>query len=151
MARESEHPRGYERRDMQPRTVGLFGLGLVAFLAISGLLIAGLFLAFDAWITGREPPPPPLAAQRRPPPEPRLQPSPGEDMRRLREGFQKVLGSYAWIDREQGIVRIPIDRAMDLVVERGPPVWPGETEHEKEEAPHEEEEGEGEGGHGGGG
>ena len=29
------------------------------------------------------------------------------------------LNSYAWIDRETGTVRIPIERAMDLVAERG--------------------------------
>jgi hypothetical protein len=27
------------------------------------------------------------------------------------------LGSYGWVDREHGVARIPIDRAMDLVVE----------------------------------
>src|SRR5581483_882040 len=31
------------------------------------------------------------------------------------------LNSYGWIDRSNGIVRIPIDRAMDLILERGLP------------------------------
>jgi hypothetical protein len=33
---------------------------------------------------------------------------------RAREDAQ--LGSYAWVDKEKGIVQIPIDRAMELVV-----------------------------------
>jgi hypothetical protein len=32
-----------------------------------------------------------------------------------------------WIDPEKGVVRIPIDRAMDLLVERGLPVRAGEV------------------------
>ena len=28
---------------------------------------------------------------------------------------EQELGSYGWVDRDRGVVRIPIDRAMDLV------------------------------------
>ena len=31
------------------------------------------------------------------------------------------LNSYGWVDRSNGIVRIPIDRAMDLLAQRGLP------------------------------
>jgi hypothetical protein len=31
------------------------------------------------------------------------------------------LNSFGWIDRSNGIVRIPIDRAMDLILQRGLP------------------------------
>ncbi|MGH7952127.1 MAG: hypothetical protein ACREFE_09440 [Limisphaerales bacterium] len=31
------------------------------------------------------------------------------------------LNSYGWVDRSNGIVRIPITRAMDLIVQRGLP------------------------------
>jgi hypothetical protein len=34
-----------------------------------------------------------------------------------RQNFE--LNSYGWIDRSNGIVRIPIDRAMDLILQRG--------------------------------
>jgi hypothetical protein len=36
-----------------------------------------------------------------------------------RQNFE--LNSYGWIDRSNGIVRIPIDRAMDLILQRGLP------------------------------
>ncbi len=34
----------------------------------------------------------------------------------------QVLGSYDWVDQKNGVVRIPIDRAMELVAQRGLPV-----------------------------
>lgn len=37
---------------------------------------------------------------------------------RLRAEQLETINTYRWKDREKGIVTIPIDRAMDLVVER---------------------------------
>jgi hypothetical protein len=34
---------------------------------------------------------------------------------------QNLLNTYGWIDRQNGIVRLPIDRAMELLLERGLP------------------------------
>jgi hypothetical protein len=31
-----------------------------------------------------------------------------------------VLDSYGWVDRERGLVRLPIERAMELTLERAP-------------------------------
>jgi hypothetical protein len=39
---------------------------------------------------------------------------------RLRE--EETLSTYDWIDKNAGTVRIPIDRAMDLIAQRGLPV-----------------------------
>jgi hypothetical protein len=44
-----------------------------------------------------------------------LQPAPLRDIRALREAQQRLLSEYAWVDRERGIVRIPIERAMALL------------------------------------
>ena len=41
------------------------------------------------------------------------------DMARLRAQEEAVLSTYDWVDRGAGIVRIPIDQAMRLLVERG--------------------------------
>ena len=43
-----------------------------------------------------------------------LQPHPSADIAAYRAEKQRLLESYAWIDRANGIVRIPIRRAMDL-------------------------------------
>jgi hypothetical protein len=39
-----------------------------------------------------------------------------------------LLKSYGWIDRERGIVRIPIDRAIEILAQRGLPVRPQSSE-----------------------
>lgn len=51
------------------------------------------------------------------PPAPILESAVGEDLKKLRDHEEQVLNSYTWIDRSKGIVRIPIDRAIDLMVE----------------------------------
>jgi hypothetical protein len=53
---------------------------------------------------------------------------PVEDHRRIREEESKMLGEYQWIDRGSGMVRIPIERAMKLVIERGSLDRPASTE-----------------------
>ena len=55
------------------------------------------------------------------PPEPRLQTNPREDLRELRAKEDELLGSYGWVDKNAGVVRIPIEDAMKLTVERGLP------------------------------
>lgn len=46
-------------------------------------------------------------------PESRLQ-----YLHELREKHNQELGSYGWTDRKAGVVQIPIDRAMDLIVQQ---------------------------------
>jgi hypothetical protein len=52
------------------------------------------------------------------PPEPRLQVNPQADLHEYLQQQQQALTSYGWISRPEGRVRIPIDRAMELFVER---------------------------------
>ena len=37
-------------------------------------------------------------------------------LRNLRAAEQVKLGSYQWVDRKAGVVRIPVDRAMELTL-----------------------------------
>jgi hypothetical protein len=55
------------------------------------------------------------------PPGPRLQPSPDVDMDDLLEAENRELASYGWVDRDRGVVRIPIDEAMERMVAEGLP------------------------------
>ena len=52
-------------------------------------------------------------------PAPRLQGDPVAEYNRLTAEQLAELGSYAWVDRGAGIVRIPIERAIDLLAARG--------------------------------
>ena len=61
-------------------------------------------------------------------PNPRLQIKGAVDLANLRAAEEADLESYGWIDRSSGTVHIPIDRAMQLLLERGlPDVGAGQT------------------------
>ena len=47
-----------------------------------------------------------------------------ENLKKLREETEKDLTTYAWVDKNKGVARIPISRAMKLLAERGLSGWP---------------------------
>jgi hypothetical protein len=53
------------------------------------------------------------------PPGPRLQALPHFELRDYCEAQERQVNTYGWVDRQSGILRVPIDRAMDLTLERG--------------------------------
>jgi len=57
-------------------------------------------------------------------PAPRLQPDPVADMNKFRAKELEILNSYGWVDEKAGVARIPIDRAMQMVVQQGLPTRP---------------------------
>jgi hypothetical protein len=58
-------------------------------------------------------------------PAPRLQMDNGDqDLANLHEREDLLLNYYSWVDRSKGTVRIPIERAMELIAQRGLPVAP---------------------------
>jgi len=124
---QSENP-GCEATDVNPGAPWIAAAGLVAGIAFVFVAITLMF----HFLQRRD-----LASQRRSEidrvtkavaatrpqfPEPRLQVAPEADLAALRAREDAELNSYGWVDRKAGIIRIPIGRAMDLVVERGLPV-----------------------------
>jgi hypothetical protein len=111
---------GYEQRDANIRFLGFLiaGLGL---LTVLGMVVSWLvFRGLDARYEAAQPPAPPLAEARpAAPPEPRLQMDPRGDLAAVRQQEAEALGGYGWVDRDAGIARIPIERAMELLAKRG--------------------------------
>lgn len=54
-------------------------------------------------------------------PAPRLQANDTVELTTYRLFEDTKLNSYGWVDRDSGILRIPIERAMDLIAQRGLP------------------------------
>jgi hypothetical protein len=115
---------GHETSDVYLGGVFVFALGLLVTLVIVHLLTWMLFAVLAKGETAHSLPQYPLAAglEDRLPPEPRLQTNPREDLRQLRAAEDAVLNSYGWVDKSQGVARMPIDEAMKLTVQRGLPV-----------------------------
>ena len=63
----------------------------------------------------------PLAPAQETPPPPNLQVHPSRDLTEYEKTILRQLDSYGWIDKPQGIVHIPIERAIELTAERGLP------------------------------
>lgn len=62
-------------------------------------------------------------------PNPRLETDDGNlDLAQLHEREDLLLNYYSWIDRSKGTVRIPIERAMELIAQHGLPVAPQEQQ-----------------------
>jgi hypothetical protein len=70
------------------------------------------------------------------PPAPRLQVVPEQDLASFRAQEDAILGSYAWVEKDRDVVRIPVEEAMRIVAERGLPTFPApEADAEGEESP----------------
>ena len=62
-------------------------------------------------------------------PSPRLQTDDGyQEITDIHAKEDLLLENYSWVDESKGSVRIPIERAMELIAERGLPVAPQTTE-----------------------
>jgi hypothetical protein len=116
----------HEESDVDIRGIFAFGAGLIVMAIVISFAVWVIFKYFEAREARRVVPMYPLAArENRVPPEPRLQTNPREDMRELRAREDEILMSYGWVDKNAGIVRIPIDEAMKLTVQRGLPARQG--------------------------
>jgi hypothetical protein len=60
--------------------------------------------------------------------KPRLQMDPAADLAAYRAAQTRELTSYGWVDRQRGVVRIPIERAMQDVAAAGIKDWPGDAQ-----------------------
>jgi hypothetical protein len=113
----------HEESDVNIRAIFGFGGALLVAAIVIHLAMWGVFVYFDDREADRSAAPSPLApTEVRQPPEPRLQTAPREDAARFRAEEDAILTGYSWIDREAGTVRIPIDEAMKLTLQKGLPV-----------------------------
>ena len=113
--------RGHETSDINIRNLIISGV-LLCCLVIAGLLVSGVVFHYFVRHQGLGPPASPFENVRMLPPEPRLQVSAPKDLEQYKAAQGEILNSYGWVDQKAGIVRIPIERAMDILVQRGLPV-----------------------------
>jgi hypothetical protein len=116
--------RGYEGATPRISIPAISAVVLLVLVAAAVLLMAGMFYALVAYHDAHDPGLPPMAASRMPPAGPRLLPDNADQVRQQRAMEDSLLGGYAWVDRENGYVRIPLDRAISLVSARGLPASP---------------------------
>lgn len=113
--------RGHEVEDVQVRPIVMLAIGLVALTGVVLLLMGWLFHFFATRQARLDVPPSPLAVAREGPPEPRLEVVLDQVLREVRADEEALLHTYGWVDRQAGVVRMPIDHAVTRLLERGLP------------------------------
>ena len=53
------------------------------------------------------------------PPTPRLQVASGQDLKELRAKENATLNEYRWVNKDLGVVSIPVERAIEILAQRG--------------------------------
>jgi hypothetical protein len=109
---------GHEHSEVSVRmlVVSLFTLLVGTFLVC--LLVIAIFKYFHTVNrveqTAKE-------AQQQIPPEPRVEERPYEQLVTVRAREERILNSYAWVDKKEGTVRIPVSQAIDELAKKGLP------------------------------
>src|SRR5437588_7097257 len=119
---QSSTSHGHGERDA--RANGVFGaVGLLALVALAIHFILSGWLGHlnKGTISISAARTPTQAGTLIPSNYPRLQISPQIDLGQFKRREQEELTSYGWVNRTAGIVRIPIQKAMDVLLEKGLP------------------------------
>ena len=130
---------GYEHQDLGPTGVFYFMAGLVVFTIIIYVIVFGMYRFLNSYETAHQPAMSPMVG---PPadtravtheetqnfPQPRLEENERTQLQQVIEDQDRKLATYNWVDKDKGTAQIPIDRAMDLIVERGLPVYSAAAE-----------------------
>jgi hypothetical protein len=93
------------------RALALGGGAILAMVVIA--VIVALLM-----VRGMAPTRTPSVRPATPTSQPPLQPMPERDFPAFHRDKEKLLHEYGWVDRSHGVVRIPIERAMTLLVQR---------------------------------
>jgi hypothetical protein len=124
---------GYETTDANLGGTERLYTVVAIFLAAVFALVWFMFGQMKSREAARDQPLPRLAADERAKdprrdvgrfPSPRLQTTPYVDLKAFRAAEDAVLQGYSWVDRNAGVAQIPVDRAIDLIVEKGMPTPP---------------------------
>ncbi|MGH8212015.1 MAG: hypothetical protein ACREPP_02150 [Rhodanobacteraceae bacterium] len=110
---EHDRPFGHEPSAIAVRRVLIIG-AILALVALTSVLV--LHFVLRDWVMPRH-----AGLVLRPdliPPEPRLQPSPQNDLAEFRAQKEALLSGYAWVDVSHTYARIPVTRAMQIYAQQ---------------------------------
>lgn len=144
---EIDASQGYEQSDVRVSGILVFLASMAIFVAVTGIVAYGLGKVINTWMNKQDGPTSKwattvnirqlgnlpnnpemqnkVAELTQQFPTPRLQLDDGlQDVAELHQREDLLLKHYTWVDRSQGKVRIPIERAMELIAQQGLPVAP---------------------------
>ena len=107
----------YERSDIATGGIAWIALGLGLFVLAVPLLMPLIYPQSMQHVSPAAPPA--LSAN-----APELAITPRADLQRLDRAEAQITDDYGWVDRDQGVVRIPVAHAMERLLQKGLPGWP---------------------------
>lgn len=109
--------------EIHVRGIAIFGIGLGILIVLSGVAMWGMFKVLLSRQVAGDVPPSALVLQEGnlPVPAPHLQTTPEKDLLALRAREDSLLHSYGWVNQADAIARIPVDRAMEILLQNGLP------------------------------
>lgn len=126
----------FEQQDLRPGSVYAFLLGLTVAGIVVYFVLWGMYRILNSYEKAHQPPLNPLVQQVETDtrkvlpeeiakfPQPRLEQNERMEINDFLLQEEQTLNSYGWVDQKAGVVHIPIERAMQLVAERGLPTTP---------------------------
>jgi hypothetical protein len=132
----NEHNGGFERQDLGSKPIYGFLISLVVIGVAVYYTIWGVYRILDKYNLTHQPPVSPMAkvvtdtrsvdtaTVEATFPQPRLEVNERTELNDYRLKEEQTLNSYGWVDQSDGVARIPITKAMELIAQRGLPVKP---------------------------
>jgi hypothetical protein len=113
----------HEESDVNVSAIIRYGIGLFAVAVVIHVFLWWLLGVYERQNQRAQTQVFPMAAGQgdRLPRGPRLQDNPQQELQELRAQQKALLEGYAWVNKATGVVRIPIEDAMKMVLERGLP------------------------------
>lgn len=141
----SGHETEYEREDLGSRGVFAFMIGLAIVGLVIYFIIVGMYTFLDNYERSQMATASPLVTSKRAMSRvvtqddmdkafkdngtPMLEINERGQFRDFLVNQENQLNSYGWVDEKAGVAHIPIERAMELMVQRGLPVYtPGSAD-----------------------
>lgn len=112
---------GYDTKDVKGKPLAVYFIILTVITIMSAIVALVSWKAWESQPNSGSVAVLPVAEERTLPALPRLQPAPLLDIKALHAAEREKLGKYAWIDKPAQIVQIPVDRAIEIVAEKGLP------------------------------
>ena len=136
----SGHETDFEREDLGTRGIFAFMIGLAIVGVVTYFIIVGMYSFLDNYERSQMATASPLVTSKgamsrvvtqadmdktfKDNGAPMLEVIEGVDLRKDLIKQEDQLNSYGWVDKDAGVAHIPIQRAMDLIVQQGLPVVP---------------------------
>ena len=136
----SGHEVDFEREDLGTRGIFAFMIGLAVTGVVIYFIIVGMYSFLDNYERSQMATASPLVTSKgamsrvvtqadmdkafKDNGAPMLETNERGQFRDFLMNQEKQLHSYGWVDEKDGVARIPIERAMELIVQRGLPVYP---------------------------